>query len=250
MRRLKLVNHSICDEGIGEIVAAWRDGAFDALEELNVKDCSLTDESLVEMVEAGFLGHQPLADWESQGGEQAPAPTPHPPPPATLRRLVVADNQLCGQPPLPELLERCGGVRPTTLTRLNLSVEWHAELKLEGLRTLLGLLGAGLRELKLRCPVAHQEAVARVLLEGLTPNLRRLDIRHVNVSLSVAEELAAGLEDGRFFPKLCQLELACWDVEGAGRAKAGAAARLRRRLIESRRPLIWDVLTLNRKGAL
>ena len=259
LKRLKLSGHPLADDGLAEIVAAWREGngALDALEELSVRRCDLTDEGLVEMVKAGFLGHQPaLFGVDGADGASGPAT---PPPPARLRRLSIGDNLLRGQnQALPQLLDLGGST--STLTRLDLNHNWG--IGAEGLHSLLGLLGGGLRELKVGCGRPGQDssrgdAMLRVVLEVAAPespvlrDLRRLDIRHLDLSSAmITTELAAGLREGRFLRKLCQLELACGEVEGPGRAREEAAARMRSELIESRRPLVFDVLTINRRGWL
>lgn len=255
LKRLKLNGHPIEDEGLTEIVTAWHEGAgaLDALEELSVKRCGLTDQSVLKMVKAGFLGHELVTQHDNLSDIDAPVF-----PPARLRRLVLGYNYLSGrQSLLPQLLEGVN-TAAVSLIRLDLGNNW--DIDPDGLRVLLGLLGSGLRELKVGSqggdgqPCA--DAMLRVVLEAAAPespvlqDLRRLDVRRLNVSGAMMTELTVGLREGRFFRKLCQLELACSEVEGRGRAREEAAARMRRELIESRRPLIWDVLTINRRGGL
>lgn len=249
IKRLRLSGQHIGDDGVEELVAAWGEGggALDGLEELCLKGCGLTDESVSAMIQSGFLGHG--FGWNEEQSDG----TPRRPPP--LQRLVLAQNELTGTtPPLPDLLQLLSGpTLPTTLTRLDLAR--NDSLPFFGLQTLLGMLSAGTKDLKLACPeggagpVADAGEMLRVVLQAawqdspVLQDLRRLDIRKLPVSRAHMGEFVARLRSGRCLAKLCQLELACPEV----RTKV-EVARLRAELIEARKPLVWDLLTINRKG--
>lgn len=227
----------------------WREGgrALGGLDELCLRDCGISDESVAAMVQSGFLGHRFGWDDEHSTGASRRPPS--------LQRLVLAQNDLTGAtPPLPDLLRlNRGSTLPATLQRLDLAR--NDSLSSIGLQILLGLLGAGTKDLRLGCPeggvgpAADGDEMLQVVLRAagqgspVLQDLRRLDIRKLPVSRAQVGTFVARLRLGLCLSKLCQLELACPEVR-----TASDMARLREELIQARKPLVWDVLTINRKG--
>lgn len=279
LKRLRLGGQYIGDDGVVELVAGWKKEdlcCWDALDELKLNECGLTDESVRRMVAAGMIAVPLLPldnNMEDGGGEggsakQLKKQKKQPQKQPMLQRLVLERNEIRGghalRTQLQHLLSSPGlpaSSWDSSLKRLNLA---RNPLTAEGMAVLIKCLGSNLQELKLggnENEIGDNDAMARKL--WATPcaspspssssswssapsspltDLRRLDIRRLPISRAVVEEFMVELHREQVFPRLCQIELGVADV----RRKRDMAI-LAEELKHARGPrVVWDMLTINK----
>jgi len=259
LKRLHLGGQEIGDEGVAELARGWCLRGFccwKALEEVKLNENGITDEGFWHLM----AGVTPCMEEEMEESEEEAPPTslrrgkwP------VLRRLVLERNLIMGGEDLCKRVRsffacQMLDARPTALPlkRLNLA---RNPLTAEGLGTFLSCLGPSLRELKLGGNTNKSNYNNAMLRELWRPvcdafewknlarlwDVRRLDLRKLEMSREVVEELARVLQEGRQLTRLCQLELSLADI----RRERDVAVIVNDLKIARGPRLVWDVLTIN-----